>query len=118
MSTVKLFFYPLYDEDAAFRDFLVSVGNKDSKTKNRTIDRYKAIEMMVERAREAHDTVLPAAMPGEVLQCLTTIMRQEGLGLRARLAQQRQLTAEATAAAAQTAAAEAMAAAEATADAE
>jgi hypothetical protein len=60
MSTVKLFFYPLYDEDAEFRDFLVSVGNKDSKTKNRTIDRYKAIEMMVARAIDARDTVLPA----------------------------------------------------------
>jgi hypothetical protein len=57
--SVRNYFYALYNAtNATFREMLVSVGNKDSKTGNRLFDRHVAVGMVKEAAKRARGRAL------------------------------------------------------------
>ena len=92
-TSVKIYFYALYNAtSAAFRDLLVSVGNKDAKTGNRLFDRHNAVGMIKKMALDAKDTLTAEAKDGDVYHHLVNIMRDNDLGLRLRRQQYKQIT--------------------------
>lgn len=94
MISVRVYFYSLYNgTNSKFRELLWSVGNKDSvHNANRMFDRHEAVGMIRERAKEAKDTVTISAKDGHIYHCLVNLMRAEGLGIKLRRSQYRELT--------------------------
>lgn len=91
-TSVRGYFYTIWNSAEAFRTFLGSVGNKDSVTGNRLFDRYKAVEMIKEAAAEAKDSLTANAKDGDIYKYVTHIMGKEGLGLKTRREQFKALT--------------------------
>jgi hypothetical protein len=93
MTSVRMYFYTLYNAaDGKFKAFLSSVGNKDAVTGNRTADRVRAVDMIKASADKGGDSTTSAAKDGDVLQCLSKLMTENGLGLKVRRQQYDQLT--------------------------
>lgn len=93
---VKQYYYPLYNAtNDNFRKWLTSVGNKDSLTENRVLDRGKAVDMIRKAAADARDASLQEATDGKILQCITRLMKNHGQGLRVRRQEYRRLTQQA-----------------------
>ncbi len=93
MSSVRIYFYVLYNAKCSdFRDWLASVNNETAITKNRMFDRYEAVRMIQQAAREAKDTVTANEAGGDVYRCLVHLMRTNGLGLRLRRADYLRIT--------------------------
>jgi len=91
-SSVRVYFEQLFNSSEAFRDYLASVGNRDSITKNRLFDRHNAILMIKASAKKAGDSFVEGADEGIVYKHVVSIMRDRGLGLRVRRAAYLQLT--------------------------
>lgn len=95
MSSVRIYFYTLYNAtNAKFRDLLVSVGNKDAITGNRLFDRHDAVGMIKDAAKKAEDSIVSNAKDGDIYRCIVNLMSKNGMGLRVRRQQYRQLTHE------------------------
>jgi hypothetical protein len=93
MMSVRTYFYALYNiVDDTFRSRLASVRNADAVTENRMFDRYEAVNLIRQAAKKADDAVVMAATAGKIYQCVTKIMRDNGLGLKLRRAQYDRLT--------------------------
>jgi fido (protein-threonine AMPylation protein) len=92
MQRVRGYFEALYNGAGQFRDYLASVGNQDSITENRAFDRYKAVEMIKDMARENGDLLTANASEGKIYQKVATLMRGAGLGLRVRRQEYARLT--------------------------
>lgn len=92
LTSVRGYFYPLYNGNAKFRSLLESVDNKTSITKNRLFDRKEAVDMIVAAAKKAEDTVTEDAKAGEVYQCLVHVMGEHvELKLKLRRAEYRRI---------------------------
>jgi hypothetical protein len=93
MASVKVYFYTLYNgTDKAFRSLLGSIGNKDAITGNRLFDRHEAVGLIKKVARQANDAPTVDAKDGDVYKCLVSLMRVNGIGLKLRKHQYRELT--------------------------
>jgi hypothetical protein len=93
MTSVRIYFYALYNAaDGTFKKFLASVGNKDSVTKHRIIDRVRAIDMIKASAKDAKDSITGTAKDGDILKCLSKIMLENGQGLKLRRREYQRLT--------------------------
>jgi hypothetical protein len=95
MTNVRLLFFRLWNgteakAKARFHQLMASVGNDDSVNKSRAYDRCTAVNMIVEAA--GADSVINGAKPGDILKCLSVIMRQNGMGLRLRRREYQRLT--------------------------
>ena len=93
---VRDYFHSLWS-NVTFRDFLASVGNKDSITGNRLFDRYKAVEMVKAAAKSAEDSFTVSAKDGDIYKYLVRNMSKNGMGLRLRREQYKTLTHQAPA---------------------
>ena len=93
LQNVRGYFYTLYNStDSTFREFLVSVGNKDAVTGNRYFDRHQAVGMIKKLAAIAKDTITLEAKDGEIYRCLLSVMKNhDELKLKLRRNQYRQL---------------------------
>ena len=95
MTNVRLLFFQLWNSAEAkvktrFHSLMASVGNGDSVNKSRAYDRCKAVDMIVEKAGQ--DATVNGALPGDILKCLSVIMRENGMGLRLRRREYQRLT--------------------------
>jgi uncharacterized protein YecA (UPF0149 family) len=95
MTNVRLRFFQLWNNAEAklktqFHQLMASVGNGDSVNKSRAYDRCKAVDMIVNVS--GNDTVINGAKPGDILKCLSVIMRENGMGLRLRRREFQRLT--------------------------
>jgi len=99
LSQVRVYFYNLWNDtaDATFRSLLASVGNKDAITGNRMFDRAKAVGMIKEAANEANDSFTSGALDGDIYKHVVGLLRTEGMGLKLRRTQYKQLTRQAPA---------------------
>jgi hypothetical protein len=92
-TSVRIYFYTLYNNaNAAFRELLASVGNKDAIHGNRLFDRHVAVGLIKKAALEAKDTLTANANDGDIYRHIVNLMRGEKLGLRLRRNQYRQIT--------------------------
>jgi hypothetical protein len=91
-TSVRAYFYTIWNGAEAFRKFLASTGNKDSMTGNRLFDRYKAVEMIKAAAVKAEDSLTANAKDGDIYKYVVHIMGKEGLGLKTRREQFKALT--------------------------
>jgi hypothetical protein len=94
MTFVRIYFTALFNgnEGDMFKGWLGSVGNKDAKTGNRLFDRYEAVNMVKQAAVKADDEATAKAKPGDIYQCITHLLRENGMGLKLRRQQYEQLT--------------------------
>jgi hypothetical protein len=95
MTNVRLRFFQLWNATEAkaktrFHQLMASVGNDDSVNKSRGYDRCKAVDMIISAADG--DAVINGAKPGDILKCLSLIMRENGMGLRLRRREYQRLT--------------------------
>jgi hypothetical protein len=95
MTNVRFRFFQLWNSAEAkvktqFHQLMASVGNDDSINKSRAYDRCKAVDMIVSAA--GADATINGAKPGDILKCLSAIMRQNGMGLRLRRREYQRLT--------------------------
>jgi|KBSMisStandDraft_5_1062788.scaffolds.fasta_scaffold00023_103 hypothetical protein len=86
MTGVRSYFYPLWNNSETFRDYLSSVSNKDSITKNRLFDRLRAVDMLKAAAKRANDDFVCGIEEGKVYQCIVHILRENDMGLKLRRA--------------------------------
>ncbi|HEY1859600.1 MAG TPA: hypothetical protein VGG61_04560 [Gemmataceae bacterium] len=92
-ESVRVYFYSLYNAaSSSFRDLLVSVGNEDAITGNRTFDRHNATIMIKEAAKKADDHMVKNALDGAVYKCIVDFMRENNLGLKLRRREYERLT--------------------------
>ncbi len=92
-TSVREYFYPLYNGNEKFRSLLESVDNETSVTKNRFFDRKEAVDMIVAVAKRAENTVVTEAKAGEVYKCLVSVMNgHEELKLKLRRNEYRRLS--------------------------
>jgi hypothetical protein len=97
MASVRIYFYALYNSaDKTFKEWLISVGNKDALTGNRLFDRHQATLMVRTAADKANDHIVTAAKDGDIYRCIVNLMRGEGWGLKLRRAEQLTLPATPT----------------------
>lgn len=90
---VRHYFYALYNAaDASFREYLASVGNKDSLTGKREFDRYKAVEMVKAAAKKAEDDLVVQAKEGDIYKYVSRLLRLNGQGLKIRRAEYKRIT--------------------------
>jgi hypothetical protein len=95
MTNVRLRFFQLWNSAEAkvkdtFHQLMASVSNDDSVNKSRSYDRAKAVDMIVSVA--GSDAVINGAKPGDILKCLSHVMRENGMGLRLRRREYARLT--------------------------
>jgi len=93
---VSGYFYSLWSVEA-FRNFLASVGNKDSITGNRLFDRYRAVAMIKAAAAKAEDKITENAKDGDIYKYVVHLMGKNGMGLQTRRKQYNALTHQAPA---------------------
>jgi hypothetical protein len=84
MTSVKAIFYKLYNASATFRGFLASVSSEDSVEGTRLIDRSEAARMIRATAEKDGDGLAGKAKLGEIVRCISKIMRSHDMGLRVR----------------------------------
>lgn len=92
MSSVRPYFYKLYNDEEGFRGYLAAVNNATAITGNRFFDRYEAVRMIQDLAVQDRNQVVLNAKAGDLYRCICYLMRQHELGLRARLQAWRRLT--------------------------
>ena len=93
MTSVRGYFYSLYNSNTTFKNMLVSVGNKDAVTGKREFDRHVAVGLIKTAAKQANDSLVVDARDGDVYKCMNAAMRNHPeLRLKLRRAQYRQLT--------------------------
>jgi hypothetical protein len=95
MTNVRVLFFRLWNgaevkAKAHFHQLMASVGNDDSVNKSRAYDRCKAVDMIVNASGD--DSVINGAKPGDILRCLSLIMRENGMGLKLRRREYQRLT--------------------------
>jgi hypothetical protein len=66
-ARVRIYYYGLYNgASSKFRDYLASVGNKDSLTGNRMFDRAEAVKLVLKEAETAKDSITLASSQGDI----------------------------------------------------
>jgi hypothetical protein len=97
MTNVRLRFLYLWNDAEAklkitFRKLLASTSERDSVNKSRSYDRSEAVNMIIASAKETKDVIVIDAAPGDILKCLSALMRENGMGLRLRRRELARLT--------------------------
>jgi hypothetical protein len=96
-TSVRIYFYTLYNAAKAFRDLLASVGNEDAIHGNRLFDRHVAVGLIKKAAIDAKDMLTAEANDGEIYRHIVNLMRNEKMGLKLRRQQYQQMTHQAPA---------------------
>ena len=91
--SVRKYFYALYNvTNSAFKEMLISVGNRDAVTGNRMFDRHEAVRQIKDAARAAKDTETVDASDGDIYKYISREQKKQGHGLKLRRREYARLT--------------------------